>query len=53
MNKEKEENEYKHWCGCITTKYKKGVAFKKMCEMHRQNGNYIWIVFQHPEEKGK
>jgi hypothetical protein len=43
--------EYKHWRGCITIKYKDGVAFKEMCKRHIENKKYIWIVLQHPEVK--
>ena len=45
--------EFKHWCGCITIKYKDGIAFKKMCKRHQLNGKYIWIAIQHPGEEEK
>jgi hypothetical protein len=43
--------EHTHWCGCVTMKYKKGIAFKKMCKKHYEDKKYIWIVFQHPMEE--
>ncbi len=42
--------EFKHWCGCITAKYKTGVTFVKMCKRHKLNKKYVWIVLQHPRE---
>ena len=54
MKKSKPKDvEFRHWCGCITIKYKDGVAFKKMCKRHQLNRKYIWIVIQHPTEDSK
>lgn len=45
------DTKYKHWCGCITEKYRDGVAFAYMCDKHQNNRKYIWIALQHPMKK--
>jgi len=54
MKSKPKDVEFKHWCGCITMKYKDGVAFKKMCKRHQLNrkspASYVWIASQHPTE---
>lgn len=39
-----------HDCGCITTDYKSGIKFKKICARHNERG-MAWIALQHDTGK--
>lgn len=51
MNGMEKDKEFKHWCGCITRKYKDGVKLIKICEEHQLNGNFAWIATLHPNDE--